>query len=251
MKINKRQSEIVELVDKNKTMTVKELSSLLNVSEVTIRKDLDILNDYGIIIRQHGYAIKKNTADILNRLSINYEKKCKIAKKASELIDPNETILIGSGSTCALLAEEIVKNKPGVTIITHSIYIADHASKLGKNKIILLGGEYQSDAQVLVGPLVRTSVKQFFVDKIFLGTDGFIENVGFMGSDFSRTEAIKNMAEAAKNIIIITDSSKFNKRGLLVQFSQKQVKKVITDNDLNEEYKKFLQLVGIDVTYVN
>lgn len=250
MKINKRQGKIIEYVDENKTATVKELSKLLGVSEVTIRKDLDVLNDYGIIVRQHGYAVKKNTADILNRLSINYEKKCKIAKKAAELIDPNETILIGSGSTCALLAEEIVKNKPGVTIITHSIYIADHASKIGNNKIILLGGEYQTDSQVLVGPLVRSSVKQFFVDKIFLGTDGFVQNVGFMGSDFSRTEAVRNMAEAAKNLIIVTDSSKFNKRGLLVQFTQKQINKVVTDNDLSDSNKQFLKNAGIDVIYV-
>ena len=251
MKINKRQSEIVKLVDKNNKITVTELSNYFNVSEVTIRKDLSLLNDYGIIIRQHGFAIKKNTADILNRLSINYEKKCKIARRAMQLIDGNETILIGSGSTCALLAEEIAKNKPGVTIITHSIYIADHASKLGNNKIILLGGEFQPDAQVLVGPLVRSSVKQFFVDKIFLGTDGFVKNVGFMGSDFSRTEAVKSMAASANNIIILTDSSKFNKKGLLVQFTQKEVSKIVTDSDLSDEYKNFFAFAGINVIYVN
>ncbi len=251
MKINKRQSEIVELVDNKKNITVKDLSTILKVSEVTIRKDLDLLSEYGILIRRHGYALKKNTADITNRLSINYDRKCKIAKKAASLIDVNETILIGSGSTCALLAEEIVKNKPGVTIITHSIYIAEHASKLGNNKIILLGGEYQNDAQVLVGPLVRSSVRQFFVDKIFLGTDGFVKNIGFMGSDFSRSEAIKNMAESAKNIIIVTDSSKFNKRGLLVQFTQSQVSRIVTDDELDEEYKEFFRNIGIKVDYVS
>lgn len=251
MKINKRQSEIVKLVDKNNKMTVAELSNHFGISEVTIRKDLSLLDEYGILIRQHGFAIKKNTADILNRLSINYERKCKIAHRALQLIDGNETILIGSGSTCALLAEEIAKNKPGVTIITHSIYIADHASKLGNNKIILLGGEYQPDAQVLVGPLVRTSVEQFFVDKIFLGTDGFVKNVGFMGSDFSRTEAVKNMASSANHVIILTDSSKFSKRGLLVQFTQKEVSRIVTDADLSEEYKRFFAQAGIDILYAN
>ncbi len=251
MKINKRQSKIVEYVDSRRSVSVKELSQSLNVSEVTIRKDLDLLSDYGILIRKHGIALKKNTADITNRLSINYDKKCKIAKKAATLVDVNETILVGSGSTCALLAEEIVKNKPGVTIITHSIYIAEHASKLGNNKIILLGGEYQNDAQVLVGPLVRSSVKQFFVDKIFLGTDGFIKNVGFMGSDFSRTEAIKNMAESARRIIILTDSSKFNKRGLLVQFSQNQVNEIITDSEISREYRDFFESYGMKLEIVD
>ena len=251
MKINKRQSEIVELVDEKRQMSVKDLAEKTGVSEVTIRKDLDLLSDYGILIRHHGYALKKNTADITNRLSINYETKCKIAKKANQLIGFNETILIGSGSTCALLAEEIVKTKPNVTIITHSIYIAEHASKLGNNKIILLGGEYQPDAQVMVGPLVRSSVRQYYVDKIFLGTDGFAKNIGFMGSDVLRTEAVKNMAESARSIIILTDSSKFSKRGLLVQFSQKDPARIITDSKLPEEYQEFFKEIGVPLTLVD
>ena len=251
MKINKRQSEIVEMVDSEKQVTVKELSEKLGVSEVTIRKDLDTLSEYGILIRHHGYALKKNTADIVNRLSINYDSKCKIARKANALIGFNETILIGSGSTCALLAEEIVRTKPNVTIITHSIYIAEHASRLGNNKIILLGGEYQRDAQVMVGPLVRSSVRQYYVDKIFLGTDGFVKNVGFMGSDVLRTEAVKNMAESARHIIIITDSTKFSKRGLLVQFSQKEPTRIITDKKLQEDYIEFFKSLGVPVTLVD
>ena len=251
MKINKRQSEIVEMVDSEKQVTVKGLSEKLGVSEVTIRKDLDTLSEYGILIRHHGYALKKNTADIVNRLSINYDSKCKIARKANALIGFNETILIGSGSTCALLAEEIVRTKPNVTIITHSIYIAEHASRLGNNKIILLGGEYQRDAQVMVGPLVRSSVRQYYVDKIFLGTDGFVKNVGFMGSDVLRTEAVKNMAESARHIIIITDSTKFSKRGLLVQFSQKEPTRIITDKKLPEDYIEFFNSLGVPVTLVD
>ena len=251
MKINKRQSEIVEMVDSEKQVTVKELSEKLGVSEVTIRKDLDTLSEYGILIRHHGYALKKNTADIVNRLSINYDSKCKIARKANAIIGFNETILIGSGSTCALLAEEIVRTKPNVTIITHSIYIAEHASRLGNNKIILLGGEYQRDAQVMVGPLVRSSVRQYYVDKIFLGTDGFVKNVGFMGSDVLRTEAVKNMAESARHIIIITDSTKFSKRGLLVQFSQKEPTRIITDKKLPEDYIEFFKSLGVPVTLVD
>ena len=251
MKINKRQAKIVEIVDIEKKISVKDLSTRLEVSEVTIRKDLDVLNDYGVLIRHHGYALKKNTADIVNRLSINYEIKRKVAVKAASLIDMNESVLIGSGSTCALLAEEIAKTKPGVTIITHSIYIAEHASKLGNNHIILLGGELQKDAQVLVGPLVRSSARQFFVDKIFIGTDGFVKNAGFMGSDSLRTDAIRNMAESARKIIIITDSSKFDKRGLLVQFPVNQVSELVTDSNLSKEYIDYFDLYKLKLDLVD
>ena len=222
----------------------------MNVSEVTIHKGLDKLENCGIIIRRHGYALKKNTADITNRLSINYETKCRIAKKACSLIDDNETVIIGSGSTCALLAEEIAKTKPGVTIITNSIYIVDHVSKLGNNKIILLGGEYQKDAQVMIGPLVRNCVKQYFVNKIFLGTDGYMKNVGFMGSNTLRTEAITTMAESASNVIILTDSSKFNKKGLLAQFREAQIHLIITDKGISDDLKGFFVNHGIKLITV-
>lgn len=249
--MNKRQSTIVNLVNSTNKISVTTLANKLNVSEVTIRKDLNLLSNYGIIIREHGYALKKNSVDIRNRLSVNYDIKTRIAKKAAKLIDFNETIIIGSGSTCALLAEEIARTKPGVTIITHSIYIVEHASKLGNNKIILLGGEYQNDSQVMVGPLVRLNAKQYFVDKIFLGTDGFVKNIGFMGSDSLRTEAIKNMAESARNIIMLTDSSKFNKMGILVQFTQNSISRLITDSQIAKEYSDFFISKGIHLDIVD
>lgn len=251
MKINKRQSEIVQIVDERLKVSVSDLSKSLGVSEVTIRKDLEALNKYGILIRQHGYALKKNTASITNRLSINYEIKRRIAKKAASLVKANETVLIGGGSTCVLVAEEIINSNPSATIITNSIYVVDHISKLGKNKVILLGGEYQEDAKVLVGPLVRNSCKQFYVDKMFIGTDGFVKDVGFMGSDSLRTEAIKNMSESAKNIIIVTDSSKFNRMGLLVQFQLSDVSMIITDTKLANEYQDYFKKYRIPLTLVS
>ncbi len=249
--MNKRQSTIVNLVNSANKISVTTLAEKLNVSEVTIRKDLNLLSNYGVIIREHGYALKKNSVDIRNRLSVNYDIKNKIAKKAATLIDFNETILIGSGSTCALLAEEIARTKPNVTIITHSIYIVEHASKLGNNKIILLGGEYQNDSQVMVGPLVRLNARQYFVDKIFIGTDGFVKNIGFMGSDSLRTEAIKNMAESARHIIMLTDSSKFNKMGILVQFAQNSISRLITDSEITKEYSDFFISKGIGLDIVS
>ena len=249
--MNKRQSTIVNLVNNTTKVSVTTLAKKLNVSEVTIRKDLTLLSNYGIIIREHGFAIKKNSVDIRNRLSLNYDLKQKIAKKAAQLINFNETIIIGSGSTCALLAEEIARTKPNVTILTHSIYIVEHASKLGNNKIILFGGEYQNDSQVMVGPLVRLNAKQYFVDKIFLGTDGFVKEIGFMGSDSLRTEAIQNMAESARHIVMLTDSSKFNKMGILVQFSPSSVSRIITDNNISSDYLSYFKGKNIKVDIVN
>ena len=131
------------------------------------------------------------------------------------------------------------------------MYIADHAAKLGNNKIILLGGEYQKEAEVMVGPLVRLTAKQYFVDKIFLGTDGFVKNIGFMGSDSLRTEAIKNMIDSARNIIVLTDSTKFNKMGVIIQFGLAKVVKIITDKNISKEYYDYFKDNRISVEIVN
>lgn len=85
---------------------------------------------------------------------------------------------------------------------------------------------------------------------MFIGTDGFVKNVGFMGSDSLRTEAIKNMGESAKNIIIVTDSSKFNKMGLLVQFQVNDVDLIVTDSNLPEECQDYFKKYRIPVMMV-
>ncbi|WP_338135011.1 DeoR family transcriptional regulator [Sharpea azabuensis] len=99
---------------------------ILEVSQVTIRKDLDALTKQGLIIRNHGYATLNNSDDMNNRLAYHYEMKQRIAKKVCEDIHDGETIMIESGSCCALVALEIAQSKKNITIITNSAFIADY-----------------------------------------------------------------------------------------------------------------------------
>ena len=169
--MNKRQTKILELLTQNKKVEVTKLSELLGVSQVTIRKDLDALSESGMLIREHGYATLNKSDDMNIRLAYHYEQKQKVAKKAVESIQHGETIMIESGSCCALVALEIAKTKKDVTLITNSAFIADYIRKHTAIKIILLGGEYQHESQVMVGPMMRKCAEAFFVDKLFIGTD--------------------------------------------------------------------------------
>ena len=184
--MNKRQSQILDLLTQNKKLKVTELSEVLNVSQVTIRKDLSALEESGIIVREHGYAKLNESDDINNRLAYHYDIKQKIAEKAVESIEDGETVMIESGSCCALVALEISKTKKDVTLITNSAFIADYIRKTGNVRIILLGGEYQEESQVMVGPITRKCAEGFFVDKLFIGTDGFTKETGFTGNDYMR-----------------------------------------------------------------
>lgn len=238
--MNKRQSQILDLLTQNKKLKVTELSEVLNVSQVTIRKDLSALEDSGIIVREHGYAKLNESDDINNRLAYHYDIKQKIAERAVESIEDGETVMIESGSCCALVALEIAKTKKDVTLITNSAFIADYIRKIGNVRIILLGGEYQEESQVMVGPITRKCAEGFFVDKLFIGTDGFTKETGFTGNDYMRSEAVKDMAKQASNVIIVTDSVKFQQKGVVSLLDTKKVSYIYTDSNIPEETEEYL-----------
>ena len=238
--MNKRQSQILDLLTQNKKLKVTELSDVLNVSQVTIRKDLSALEDSGIIVREHGYAKLNESDDINNRLAYHYDIKQKIAEKAVESIEDGETVMIESGSCCALVALEIAKTKKDVTLITNSAFIADYIRKTGNVRIILLGGEYQEESQVMVGPITRKCAEGFFVEKLFVGTDGFTKETGFTGNDYMRSEAVRDMAKQASNVIIVTDSVKFQQKGVVSLLDTKKVSYVYTDSNIPEDAEEYL-----------
>ena len=238
--MNKRQSQILDLLTQNKKLKVTELSEVLNVSQVTIRKDLSALEESGIIVREHGYAKLNESDDINNRLAYHYDIKQKIAERAVESIEDGETVMIESGSCCALVALEIAKTKKDVTLITNSAFIADYIRKTGNVRIILLGGEYQEESQVMVGPITRKCAEGFFVDKLFVGTDGFTKETGFTGNDYMRSEAVKDMAKQASNVIIVTDSVKFQQKGVVSLMDTKKVSYVYTDSNIPEDAEEYL-----------
>lgn len=243
-----RHSKILEIVNEHQKIEVSKISELLGVSQVTVRKDLDNLAEKGLLCREHGYAVINSSDDINKRLSVNYEAKKKIAQMAAALVGDGETVMIESGSTCALLAEEIAVTRRDITIITNSAFIASHVRELAGCKVLLLGGDYQKESQVTVGPMTRNCAKAFFVDKLFVGIDGFTAKAGFTGGDMMRSEAAKAMADSANHVIILTDSSKFTKQGLVLQFRMDEVSRVFTDSGIRKETKELLEENGIQVT---
>ena len=141
-----RTSQILELLVKEKKMEVAGLSAHLGVSQVTVRKDLDAMEAQGLIKREHGFAVLSSTDDIKGRLAYHYEEKRRIALRAAELVRDGDTIMIESGSCCALLAAALTESRSGVTIITNSAFIADYIRRSSDFQIILLGGIYQQAA---------------------------------------------------------------------------------------------------------
>lgn len=242
-----RQTKILEIVAKKKKVEVAALSEMLGVSQVTIRKDLDALHDMELLVREHGYASIKNMSDIGNRLAVRYDVKQRIAQAAARIVQDGETIMVESGSSCALLVKYLAETKKDITVITNSAFIARFIrnSEGGVSKVILLGGEYQKEAEVMVGPMVKTCAEAFYVDKLFMGTDGYIPEVGFTCGDMLRAEAMKSMMASAKKAIILTDSSKFREHGVVLQSRLREIHMIFTDQDMPEETKASIENKGI------
>ena len=236
----KRLEQIIKLVSEYEKIDVNTLSEKLNVSKVTIRKDLDKLESKGLLHR-----------DLNVRLSINYEIKRKIVQEAVKLVSDNETIMIESGSTCALLAEEICKQKRNVTIVTNSFFIANFVRGYDSCRVIVLGGEFQKDSQVTVGPLLKEMIQTFHVRQAFVGTDGYDKEMGFTGKDLMRSEVVQYISAASDKVIVLTDSSKFDKRGTVRRFALSQVYEVITDEKLSKQNIATLENAGIMVKVVS
>ncbi len=240
-----RFSKILEILTEQKRIDVVKLSELCDVSQVTIRKDLDALEEKGLVKRIHGYAEINNADDINGRLAYHYEEKMKIAQKASELVHDGDTIMIESGSCCALLASILSSKKQNLTIITNSAYIAESLRNTQTN-VILLGGIYQKDSQCLVGPMISETVKNFHVQYFFIGTDGYSTKTGFTNKDQLRCHAVKDMAESAEQVVVVTESAKFNHVGTVPMNITNQIT-VITDDSLSKEIQNELTLGNIQI----
>jgi len=247
--MNERRIKILEMLNDAGSLEVGVLAQELDVSAVTVRKDLAALEEKGLLRRQHGCAVRVSQDDVNYRLIFNYEVKKRIAQHAAQMVENGETIMIESGSTCAMLAAELAAKKRDITILTNSAFIAAHIRSFPGARAVLLGGSYEPDAQVMTGPLVRLCAREFFVDKFYIGADGFDVEQGFSNVNLSRAEAVRSMARSARMRIILTDSSKFNRRGVVALMPLPEIAVVITDA-VPDNCRKSLEENGVNIVIV-
>lgn len=246
-KKDNRIAEIVRLIVENEKMDVTRLSESMNVSQVTIRKDLNELEEKGIIKRSFGYAVINNADDISSRLAFHYNEKTAIARRAASMVHDHETVIIESGSCCALLASILASEKKDITIITNSAFIADYVRNSPSVNLILLGGIYQKDSQCTVGPALAETVKNYHVKTMFIGTDGYHPSLGFTNKDTLRAQAVRDMSGSCEEIIVLTESQKFGNVGTVPLNLTAKIKALVTDSDIAEETVNSLRNSNIDI----
>lgn len=246
-----RTNQILSLLAEESRLEVNVIAEKLGVSSVTIRKDLDELEQRGIIKREHGFAVIANVDDISGRLAYHYEEKWKIASRACELVNDGDTIMIESGSCCAIFADVLTTCKKDLTIITNSAFIADYIRRKSNYQIILMGGIYQQDSQVMVGPMVRQCAENFWVSLFFIGIDGHSEKTGFTNQDQMRAQAVRDMARQADKVVVLTESKKFLHHGTVPMNLKNQIKIVITDSNISNETVNYLRQSNVEVITID
>lgn len=250
-----RRIKIIELLKTHGQVNVKELSESLGVSGVTIRNDLENLERKRVLIRARGGAIKMELSSADGDYSFSdkqkkhiIEKK-EIGKRAAELIEENNTIIVDSGSTTYELAKNLKKFND-LTVITNALNIVTVLAEFKNINVIVPGGILKKNSLSLVGALAERGFKDYFCDKLFLGVDGFDLDIGISTPNMEEAYLNQVMIEISKEVIVITDSSKFQRRGFAFIAPVKRINTVITDKGILPEYKSKLENLGIKVIIV-
>jgi DeoR/GlpR family transcriptional regulator of sugar metabolism len=246
--MNERQKAILRILGEDGELTVSELATRFDVSGVTIRQDLDLLQGEGLLQRVHGGAVLNSDDDILRRIGINYETKLAIAQKAASYVVPGDTVFIEAGSANAILARELGRRK-GVRVVTNNVFIA-RTLKDSELDVVLLGGVYQHDSECVVGQLARLGLETLHFTKVFIGVDGFTEQYGFTCADMMRAEVAEQAINKSPEVFVVTDSTKFGRIALVQICETSKATCVITDEGIGAEYRQILERAGVTVDVV-
>lgn len=251
--IAQRQRLILSELEKAGYVRVQDLSVSLGVSEVTIRKDLKELEDRKLLIRSHGSASPLssliNDRHIDEKEKVQVNEKMRIAEAASQLLQKNDRIIIASGTTLLAFAQKIDITEP-ITVITPSVKISLLLSYKANVDIIQLGGSMRKSSASVIGPYAETLLGEMMCSKLFIGVDGIDLDFGLTTSNIAEAHLNQYMLNAAQEVIVLADSSKFGKRGFGKICNINQVNKIITDRNAPASFIQVIREKGIEVTLV-
>jgi DeoR family transcriptional regulator of aga operon len=253
MLIDERRQHILELIQHQGRALVSDLSEQLNISQITIRKDLDYLQSKGVIQRSHGGALRVQSSALIDptlqeKQKHNFREKERIAAAATKMVEEGQCIILDSGTTTTAVAERLKRFKQ-LTVITNAVNIA--AELAGTDfEVILVGGTLRKNSFSLVGPLAEDNLEEMHADILFLGVDGFDLEVGITTPNFLESRVNRAMVKAARQVVAVCDSSKFGRRSLSRIVPPGAIHHVITDQNLPNEIQEALRAMGIGLTLV-
>lgn len=253
-KQQKRRAEILEKLEDERYISVAALSSDFGVSEVTIRKDLDVLEGLNLVKRSHGGVGKpkkqSNSVDYNSKRKLHTAEKAKIAKAACELVHDGDSVIINVGSTSSFVCEEI-KNKKNIIVITNAMHVFLEFVDCKNVTVFFLGGRYDNDFQITVGEDVEDQLSKYTADILIMGMDGIDIESGATSYNHLEDSIMSRMILQAKRRIMVADHSKFGRVAFAHIANLDAFDTLITDEyEGNQEYYKQIRDLGVDVITV-
>ncbi|WP_166245016.1 DeoR/GlpR family DNA-binding transcription regulator [Paenibacillus turpanensis] len=254
MLVAERYEKIVQLVNERGSIRVSELSELCQVTEETIRRDLDRLEQAGRLRRSHGGAVSVKDADAQpeipysEREIANAEEKKRIAEEAVQLIRPNDRIVLDASSTAWYMAK-IVPDLP-ITVLTNSIKVATELSTKDKIEVIAIGGLLAARSLSFVGPLAERSLDVYHVDKAFVSCKGVHMERGISESNELQARVKQKMVSIADEVVLLADSTKFGLKAFAHVADLADVDTMVTDRGAAEETMEWFRSQGMRVLIV-
>ncbi|MGN0212443.1 MAG: DeoR/GlpR family DNA-binding transcription regulator [Muribaculaceae bacterium] len=245
-----RHALIMDMLIQQNSIPVTDLSDRLQVSSVTIRKDLTELERAKKLYRSHGRAILINP--YINNRNVNVKEKLCIDEKriigkvAASMITRDDSIMIASGTTVHALARSI-EAEHKLTVITASLQVSEHLAGQENIDIIQLGGMLRHSSLSVVGNYAESILSNFFCSKLFLGVDGIDLDFGITTTDMREANLNQVMMKTSQKTIVLADSTKFGRRGFSKIADMDDIDLIITDANVQPAVAKRLEEMGIEL----
>lgn len=242
------------LLDEQHRLNTRELRQQMGVSEASIRKDLAILEELGLLKRVQDGAVAMPHYRLgkvhSSRMDLYREQKERIGEMAASLIQAGEKVILDSGTTPLQVARHIcadLRAAGNLTIYTSSLPIFREIGDCPGIQLILLGGIYLPQFETLAGPQTVDHLKGIRADKVFLGADGITQSNGVTTANVLEADVDRYMLQASQEVIVVTDSSKVGIIGLVSLIPLEQVNKLVTDTNAPLDFVESARSLGVEV----
>ncbi|KGY14340.1 DeoR faimly transcriptional regulator [Vibrio tubiashii] len=254
VKTSVRRKEILQFIQNEDRGEVSYFAQYYDVSEVTIRNDLNHLEKQGCIKRCYGGALLNNQfafeRSLKDKKRLNSSVKAKIGSYAASLIEDGDRIILDSGSTTEQIAYNF-SDKNDLVVMTNGINIAYHLANQSNVSVMVAGGTMRENSYSVHGQGGEDFLTGFRFNKLFLGVDGFDKSVGVTTPHQGEADINRKMLEAAQTVIAVTDSSKFDRQSFCLIARPEQIDMLITDSGIPQEYVDHLENLNVDVRIVD
>lgn len=239
-----RRKEILNLIESKQSIKVQDLSKVFNVTEETIRRDLDKLEKEGYIKRTYGGAVLNERIDSDPPFNIreirNIEEKISIAQMVIKHIEDGDTLMLDSSST-ALQVAKLLKEKENITVITNSVPIILELSGCPNTTVISSGGTLRKPSLSFVGYCAEEILEKYNVDKTIISCKGMRMDKGIMESNEMEGKIKQSMANAADKVFLLVDGTKIDTTSFFTMLNFEDIDTIFTDVSLSYEWSDFLE----------